>query len=294
MVARATKSPSRAALKRLLVGVSATLVVLCAVAQSAAAPLDWQPFGSLAAEGFFSWLDGRMGFNQDLLATPAPGTINDLRTDLGLPHEGRSLKISGSLRVLEHHLLRAYGYVPEYYKGTKVLTRELQTLRTIIPAGTQVESFLERGQFGMGYDLDFAIGTSWLAGLNGDFKYVHTRIRILGGPGAGREDTIAMDELIPCLGAHAEGQFTRLNAIFGPSVVAGAYARMAHGMWPNFVNYVDINVGLSLQIQRRGLARFKALVGYEHESLFHNQEPIAGTVMEIKRDGVTVSLAGAF
>lgn len=294
MVAQGTNNSFRSALRGLVVGLWTALTVLCAVLEPAAAPLDWEAFGSLAAEGFFSWQDGRMGFNQDLAATPAPGTINDLRTDLGLPVEGRSLKLSGSLRVLEHHLLRAYGYIPEFYQGRKTLSRQLQTLNVVYPAGSEVDSLLERGSFGMGYDLDFAIGSSWLAGLNGDFKYIHTRLRMLGPEAAGREDTISVDELIPCVGAHGEGQFTRLSSIIGQRAVAGAYARMTHGMWPNFVNYVDIQLGLSLQFRTRGLASFKATVGYEHESLFHNQEPIAGKVLEMKRDGITVSLAGAF
>lgn len=294
MVVRRTNKSDRSALKSLLVGVWAALAVFGAVAQTAAAPLEWEPFASLAAEGFFSWQDGRMGFNQDLAATPAPGTLNDLRTDLGLPSEGRSLKLTGSLRVLEHHLIRAYGIVPEFYRGRNTLSRTLQTLNTVFPAGSEVDSLYERGSFGFGYDLDFVLGTHWLAGLNGDIKYIHNRVRMLGAPGAGREDTIVVDEFIPCVGAHAEGQFTRLSAIVSKRAVAGAYARLTHGMWPNFVNYVDLSVGLSLQIRSRGLAAFRAMVGYEHESLFHNQEPISGTVLEVKRDGFTVSLAGAF
>ncbi len=148
-------------------------------AETWAEPLEHNSFASVTVEGVVSLLTGRMGFEQEPGAL-TPGSLNDLRYDLGLPQERQSFRLGLSVRPLEHHVLRLYGTMPEIYKGGLTLTRTLQTRRGTYETGTSVESQMTTGSFGFGYDLDFLVGPRWYAGFNGDFKYLHARVTMSG------------------------------------------------------------------------------------------------------------------
>ncbi len=67
---------------------------------SQAEPLDYDPFAAGGPQFFFSRIEGRMGFNQDVGDN---GTLNDLQTDLGLPTDNQTYRVLTSIRPLEHH-----------------------------------------------------------------------------------------------------------------------------------------------------------------------------------------------
>ena len=221
---------------------------LCLSAEWIAAPLDFLPFTSLRAEGFYSWINGRMGSDQEIGGI---GTVNDLRNDLGLSLNELTWRIEGSVRPLEHHVIRAYGTIPERYIGTNVLNRELRTRTSTYPAGSRVDSRFEIAAYGMGYDLDLLVGPSFFGGFHGDLIYMSSKVSFGTAPLRDADDVIAVHELVPCLGAHGEltsvFPFSRLT--WGPKI--GAFGRLTYAMTPNYLNYVDIKLGLSL----RGSAR---------------------------------------
>jgi hypothetical protein len=262
-----------------------------APAVSDADVMDYNGFTATGFQGFFSWIDGRMGFEQENAGT---GTLNNFRTDLGLPTNNQTYRIIGSVRPLEHHLLRIFGTVPERYKGGTTLTRNLVTKNTVYPAGSEVESDLKTSMFGFGYDMDFFIGPRWFGGIHGDLRYIDLRVS-LGTPGSGLPDQISLSELVPCIGAHFESGFP-----FGLDRIAmglnlGPFARMTYGINPTFFNYVDVVTGVSiLRRPTGGPIILNAKVGYELESYFHNQENIAGRTLELRREGVFFSIEGAF
>ncbi len=254
-------------------------------------PADYNGFATLGFQGFFSWIDGRIGFEQQNIGI---GTLNDLRTDLGLPAENRAYRILASVRPLEHHLLRLFGSVPEVYRGNKILNRQLTTRNFVYPAGTTIESELRTAMFGFGYDLDFFIGPRWYGGLNGDLKYIDLRVR-MGNNGSALPDAISLTELVPCLGAHVESRFPCGPGFLPNALLFGGFARMTYGMTPNFLNYVDVSVGVSVFARpAAGWLLLTAKLGYEHESYTHNQENIAGRILELSRDGFMFSLEVAF
>ncbi|MDQ7785701.1 MAG: hypothetical protein RDU20_22665 [Desulfomonilaceae bacterium] len=263
------------------------------IAPSEAEPLDHYVFATVGYQGFFSRIDGRMGFARNINPLVS-GTLNDFRKDLGLPADQESHRILLSLRPLEHHALRLYGSIPEVYNGETTLQREIRTRNFIFPAGTFVTSKLHTGMFGFGYDLDFLVGPRWVCGLNGDLRYLDLKVQF-GTPESGDDDTIQFDELVPCLGAHFETKYgLGGNGPLG-GLSIGGLARMTYGITPNFVNYVDINVGLLLGFAPMGgRAVVEAKVGYEHESFFNQLENITGSTLEMKRDGIFCSLEGAF
>jgi hypothetical protein len=256
-----------------------------------AEPLEYNGFATLDVQGFFSWIDGRIGFEQENLGL---GTINDFKVDLGLPVDNRTYRILASVRPLEHHLVRAYGCIPEIYTGHTTLNRQLITRNFIYPAGSPVESQLRTAMFGFGYDLDLLIGPRWYGGVNGDLRYIDLRVR-LGNSGSNMPDIIGLAELVPCLGAHVESRFP--FGLGNPSreLVFGGFARMTYGMTPNWLNYVDLSVGISvLKRPTQCPLILNAKVAFQHESYFHNQENIAGRTLEFARDGIMFSLEGAF
>ncbi len=278
------------------------------------------PVWTLGYEGFFSSIDGRMGFDQQ---NAGYGTLNDLREDLGLPWDNISYRIVASIRPLQHHLLRMYGSVPETYQGQTLLTRELRTTRypagitnnqvtndrTItFRAGDPIKSEMKTAMFGFGYDLDFLLWPNWIGGLNGDLRYIDLRMKITGtgyvvptdpnNPGAtiilpNTSDTIAVDELVPCLGAHSEVVFP-FNFGCGSGSSAGAFGRMTYGVTPNYVNYVDLQMGLTLNLAPSCRFKLNTKFGYEHESIFHDAQNRNGRVMELKRNGIMFRVEGLF
>jgi hypothetical protein len=256
------------------------------------APLDYVPFSTLKVEGFLSWLDGRVGFEQQPGGT---GTLNDFRKDLGLPADHKTFRLILSVRPLEHHLLRLYGSVPEIYKGERNLDRTLQTRNTIYPAGSDIETEMTYGSFGLGYDLNFLEGPRWYAGLNGDLRYINARFRIMGtGVNSGREDTLSITELVPCVGGHASVKTMMPFPGRAMMPICGGFARMDFGLMPDYLNYTDIRLGLSTELPTPFGPLFELKVGYEHESIFHDRESVSGKILEFKRDGVFVSLGAAF
>lgn len=272
------------------------LFVLMVLAMSAYAPyrghaaaLEYRPWSTIEGEVFFSRQEGRMGLDQE---NDGVGTLNDFSRDLGLELDNITWRIRTSARPLEHHVVRLYGSIPEFYNGSTVLERDLVTRTNIYPAGSRIQSELYRASYGFGYDLDLLVGPTWYGGFNGDLRYFNVKARMMQA-GTGREDTVTLAELVPCLGAHANNRFT-LSIVPGRSTALGGYARMVYGITPNFLNYVEINLGLSLDMRWQNGLNLTTRVGYEHESLFHDQEAISGRILEIQRDGITVSIGAAF
>jgi hypothetical protein len=267
------------------------LFCLVAPTGSHAASMDYNGFTCTGFQGFISWIDGRMGFEQENGGT---GTLNNFRSDLGLPINNQSYRIVGSVRPLEHHLLRIFGTVPEHYKGSAILNRDIVTKNTTYPAGAEIDSDLKTAMFGFGYDLDFFIGPRWFGGIQGDLRYIDLRVA-LGHINSDLRDQISLSELVPCIGAHFESRFPFGFDRILMGLNLGPFARMTYGINPTFFNYVDVVTGVSiLKSPTGGPIILNAKVGYELESYFHNQENIAGRTLELRREGVFFSVEGAF
>jgi hypothetical protein len=114
------------------------------------------------------------------------------------------------------------------------------------------------------------------------------------GAGVGLEDTIAINEMTPCLGAHAEAKLPIFGSALSRPMTLGGFARMTYGVTPNYLNYVDIQVGASLEMRTSIGPVVSARVGYEHEMVMYNQELAAGKILEYDRNGISFSIAGAF
>ena len=270
-----------------------------------------RPVWTLGFEGFFSKIEGRMGFEQQ---NGGYGTLNDLLQDLGLPWDNLTYRAVASIRPLQHHLLRMYGSVPENYYGQARLKRELRLTRypssqnnnsdnvIVFLAGDEVSSQMRTAMFGVGYDLDFLLWPNWIGGFNGDLRYIDLNVKISGtgvvqpanGPALPNTiDSINIDELVPCLGAHSEVVFP-LNLGCGSGSSAGAFSRMTYGITPNYLNYVDISMGLTLNMAPSCRFVLNTKVGYEHESIFHDTQNRNGRVLELKRDGIMFRVEGLF
>jgi hypothetical protein len=254
-------------------------------ATSSAEPLEYNGFATLKFEAYFSRIEGRMGLAQNIAEN---GSVIDFVSDMGLPSDNRTFRISMSVRPLEHHLLRVYGSIPELYRGGTILQRALQTKTFTYPAGTPVQSQLNVGTFGFGYDLDFLVGPRWFGGMQGELKFINLRSTISAGA-LQQDDTISLNELVPCLGAHVQ---TRIPCT--KRVNVGGYARITYGMTPNFLNHVDLATGLCLGMGSIGSVLVEAKVGYEVESFYHNQENLLGRQLELKREGIVFSLEAAY
>lgn len=265
------------------------IAVLTPTGSVKADPLDYGTFATLGFHAVVNQIDGRMGF---ALENGGNGTLNDLNNDLGLPSESHALGLVVAIRPLEHHVVRLYGDLPDLRKGGKVLSRTLQTRNITYPAGTKILSELRTGMFGFGYDLDFLVRPTWYAGMNGDIRYLDLRVR-MGNADSGYEDTLSVDELVPCVGAHFESSFPVLGQ-GDPWMNLGGFARMTFSMTPNYLNYVDLAAGFSVGFRFAGLLSMETKAGYRHESFFHNQETAAGRSMELKRDGLLISVEGLF
>lgn len=249
--------------------------------------LEGEGFIAVGAEGFVSWMDGRMGFERDVGLV---GTLNDFRDDLGLSTRNQTLRLEASARPLEHHVLRIYGSLPERYTGETILKRQLVTRTQTIPAGTLVSSQLRTAQVGMGYDLDFLLSRRFQAGLNGDMKFLSFYVRF-NAPESGAENTLAVDEFIPCIGGHAQ-TFVRPSLMLWPrSLSLGGYGRLTYGINPNYLNYFDVKLGVTgACIALDTVINVK--VGYQLEGW--SQLNVAGRDLEFKREGIFVGLAAAY
>lgn len=276
-----------------------------------------RPVWTMGFEGFFSKIEGRMGFDQQ---NAGYGTLNDLREDLGLPLDNMTYRIVASIRPLQHHLLRMYGSIPEYYLGEARLKRELRLTRYPAAANDAVvtndriitfpaevgvaQSKMETFMAGAGYDLDFLLWPNWVGGFNGDLRYIDLKVQISGTgiiepprdgdtPLHNTIDVIHLDELVPCLGAHTEVVFP-FNLGCGSGSSVGAFSRMVYGITPNYLNYVDLSTGFTLNLAPSSRFVLNTKFGIEHESLFHDTQNRNGRVLELKRNGVMFRVEGLF
>ena len=116
----------------------------------------------------------------------------------------------------------------------------------------------------------------------------------MGNTEALYEDTLSINEMVPCLGAHMLYRApAQLNPGFGP-LTFGGFSKITFGMTPNWLNYFNISAGLSLGLVRTGSLSVETKVGYNYEAYFHNQESLAGRSLEVQREGVLLSLEGLF
>jgi hypothetical protein len=179
---------------------------------------------------------------------------------------------------------------------------------------------MRTAQFGFGYDLDFLKGPGHAAGMNGDLRYIDLRVSLsnanaisvppanpvvpvppapptpLGDNIGYQNNIISLDELVPTLGAHAQAVLPFGFGSMFPELTLGGYTRMNFGIWPNYLNYVDIQAGLQLNTGSKcGSRRFLiAKFGVEHQSMFHDGQVRSGRVLELKRDGLTCALEAVF
>ncbi|MCX5873104.1 MAG: hypothetical protein NTY51_07710, partial [Deltaproteobacteria bacterium] len=109
-----------------------------------------------------------------------------------------------------------------------------------------------------------------------------------------QNNIISLDELVPCLGAHAQAVLPFGFSKMFPELTLGGYTRMNFGLYPGYVNYVDIQAGLQLNSCPKGRRFLAAKFGLEHESILHDGQARAGRVLELKRDGLTCSLEAIF
>ncbi|MBI5252003.1 MAG: hypothetical protein HY912_21120 [Desulfomonile tiedjei] len=273
------------------VSVLAMLLALLVIPEhSVAEPLEYNPFATIGLEARWGRLDGRLGFAQD---TGETGTLNDFVMDLGLPRNTMTWGVQATARPLEHHLVRIFGYLPETYKGGTTLNRALTTRNFTYAAGTSILSEFKTAMFGFGYDLDFLVGPKWYGGLHGNIRHMLVQVR-MGNAASGREDTLSIAETVPCLGAHMQ---TRNTFEFGPgrgNVNLGGFARMNFSMTPNFMNYFDVTAGVAVGFRVGMLAMVETKIGYHYESYYHDQEVNGGKILELRRDGILLSLEGLF
>lgn len=294
--------------------------------------LDYLSPWSIGTEFMYSWIEGQMGYDQQ---NAGYGTINQLRDDLGLPQDNQTYRVYATMRPLEHHMLRVFGSVPEIYQSqirpqkdlrftqfpggiTAAATNTSNNRVVVFPAGTLVKSELRTAQFGFGYDLDFLVGPGHAAGMQGELRYIDLRLSVSDGtslsvpsitgaapipPSCLAGDNIcyqyyntSLDELVPTIGAHAQAVLPFGFGKMFPELTLGGYTRMNFGIWPNYLNYVDIQAGLQLNSgQKCGSRRFLvAKIGVEHESLLHDGALRMGRMLELKRDGVTCALEAVF
>ncbi|MGC8659623.1 MAG: hypothetical protein ACP5U1_11170 [Desulfomonilaceae bacterium] len=310
-------------------------VILCVISVQGIAladPLDYLAPWSIGTEFMYSWIWGTMGYDQQ---SAGFGSINELRNDLGLPQDNQTYRVYATIRPLEHHMLRVFGSVPELYQSQAILQKDLRLTQlpgtivqgvtnytssnqvVVFPKGSLVKSQLQMAQFGFGYDLDFLTGPGHAAGLQGELRYLDLRLSINDADGQywpgsinsnNNPPTIAsyaigyqyynttLDELVPTLGAHAQAVLPFGFGQLFPELTLGGYSRMSFGLWPNYLNYVDIQAGLQLNSGKKcGSRRFLiAKFGLEHESILHDGQMRTGRALELKRDGLTCSLEAVF
>jgi hypothetical protein len=318
-----TENTKESAMKRILAATILTLIL--AITQNICAdPLDFCPKWTTGAETFISWIEGRMGFD---LQNGGWGTQNDLTYDLGLPQQNYTYRVFVASRPLPHHAVRVFGSIPEQYTGQSITKRQLRTTRYPVgvttatnsnvndasltyPQNSGVNSSMNLGMYGVGYDLDFIVGPTWFAGFNGDLRYLDLKLKMWGStrpvpPVVGaappenpdvlyNEDTINLDELVPCLGAHVEALLPMGASCSPPRISLGGFTRMSYGITPNYLNYVDITAGISLNSAPWAPVALNARFGVEHESIFHDSNIRSGRMVELKRNGFIVQLEGTF
>lgn len=261
----------------------------CLAGAAWSGPLEVTGLASTGFGVYFSRIEGRIGFEQQTLGL---GTMNDLINDLGLPVDNRSFRVLMSFRPLEHHGLRLFGSLPESYKGSRVLTRALVTRVSTYPAGTAIHSEMRTAAFGFGYDLDFLVSPLLKGGLHGDVRYLDYRVA-MGLADGNMDDSLNIDEVMPCIGAHVRTRVP-LGVTSEGCAGIGGFAKLTYAITPNYLNYSNISLGVSVDLSLGGRFVLEGRVGYEHETIFHDQENISGRVLEIKRNGVQGEIEIAF
>ncbi len=320
-------SSNRKSHLRLWIAFCTISVAVLGYGTGSADTLDYLAPWSIGSEFMYSWIWGTMGYDQQ---NAGFGTINQLRDDLGLPQDNQTYRVYATIRPLEHHMLRVFGSVPELYQSQNFLKKDLRLTQlpglavngltttnqvVVFPRGTLIKSQMQTAQFGFGYDLDFLTGPGHAAGMQGELKYIDLRLSIsdLDGqywPGSATTFPIptdtniigyqyyntTLDELVPCLGAHAQAVLPFGFGKMFPDLTLGGYTRMNFGIWPNYLNYMDIQAGLQLNSgQKCGSRRFLiAKFGVEHESILHDGQIRTGRALELKRDGLTCALEAVF
>lgn len=283
-----TSRPHRLTVWGALSLILAAACIACFPFYAGASALESDTYFAASGEEFISVVEGRFGFERQ---PGSAGTLNDLREDLGLPRENQTLRLEMLVRPLEHHVLRAYGNLPESYSGDTLLQRDL-TLRTqTIPAGTKVQSTMRVGQFGMGYDLDFLLGRNLQAGANGDLRFLNYLVRLRTQEND-REHTLSVDELVPCFGGHGQALFQPTLIPWPPGLQVGGYARLTYGINPNYLNLYEIKVAVTGAAILPFGTTVNVKVGYQVEGW--SQLNVAGRDLEFRRDGLFVGLAGSF
>lgn len=310
----------------------AVLCVISGHGMALADPLDFLAPWSIGTEFMYSWIWGTMSYDQ--ASCCGFGSINELRNDLGLPQDNQTYRVYATVRPLEHHMLRVFGSVPELYQSQNVLKKDMRLTQLpgavfnavyptsntdlVFPKGTLVNSKMQTAQFGFGYDLDFLTGPGHAAGMQGELRYIDLRLSISDNntiqvppgkfnsyppdtgnspPGMGYQYyNTTLDELVPTLGAHAQAVLPFGFGNMFPDLTLGGYTRMNFGIWPNYLNYVDIQAGLQLNSgQKCGSRRFLiAKFGLEHESILHDGQMRTGRSLELKREGLTCALEAVF
>jgi hypothetical protein len=112
--------------------------------------------------------------------------------------------------------------------------------------------------------------------------------------GRGFEDTLTVDEALPCFGAHSESRFLKFGNGWCSYLSVGTNARLTISVTPQIINYVDVKLGLNIGIKLPKLPVIETTLGFEHESFMYNQIPLTGEVLESKRNGIVFSVAGVF
>jgi len=137
--------------------------------------MDYNGFTTFGFQGFFSWMDGRMGFEQQ---NAGLAHSNNFRSDLGLPINNQSYRIgrfgaSAGTSSFDENLRNNSRTCTE---AATFSVEILVTKNTIYPAGSEIESELKTSMFGIRYDLDFFIGPRWFGGLHGELRYIDFRV----------------------------------------------------------------------------------------------------------------------
>jgi hypothetical protein len=115
----------------------------------------------------------------------------------------------------------------------------------------------------------------------------------MGRANGNLDDSVNINEVTPCLGAHVR---TRVPLGVCPAGRAGigGFAKITYAITPNYLNYSNISLGVSLDLGLGGHFVLEGRAGYEHETIFHDQENISGRVLELKRNGIQGEIEVAF
>ncbi|MGO8881675.1 MAG: hypothetical protein ACLPVO_14240 [Desulfomonilaceae bacterium] len=320
---------------RFLIALASVFALTLGQGIAGADSLDFLAPWSIGSEFMYSWMWGTMSYDQasccgfgttnqlrDDLGLPQDNQTYRVYATVR-PLEHHMLRVFGSVPELyqSQNVLQKDLRLTQL-PGTTVSATTTTNTVLVFPAGSLVKSEMKTAQFGFGYDLDFLTGPGHAAGMQGELRYIDLRLSISDGtatqvppspfnginltnpPYNGTWGTsigyqyynTTLDELVPTLGAHAQAVLPFGFGNMFPDLTLGGYTRMNFGLWPNYLNYVDIQAGLQLNSgQKCGTRRFLiAKFGVEHESILHDGQIRTGRALELKRDGLTCALEAVF